>query len=60
MAKVKKCPWCGAEGVEAKASSKKNAYGTVIEKRCPNCKQVLAAYSKEQGDFLPNIRVFKD
>lgn len=60
MAKIKKCPWCGAEGVEAKESSKKNVYVTVIERRCPECNKVLAAYSKEQGNFLPNIRVFKD
>lgn len=55
-----KCPWC--DGVipmaEVKVGRRKNDYATVIERRCPKCSSVLAAYLDEEGDFLPRIRTF--
>jgi phage FluMu protein Com len=55
-----KCPWCG-EVVPApavKVRRYKNDYGNVIERRCPKCSNVLAAYLDVEGDFLPRIRTF--
>ncbi|MFC2018216.1 hypothetical protein ACFLTQ_02815 [Chloroflexota bacterium] len=60
MAKERKCPWCEEVVVEPVVSRKKNSYITVIERKCPKCNNVMAAYSEDEGDFLPNIRVFKD
>ncbi len=55
-----KCPWC--DGVipmaEVKVGRRKNDYATVIERRCPKCSSVLAAYLDEEVDFLPRIRTF--
>ena len=55
-----KCPWCG-EGIpvsEVKVSRYKNDFGTVLERRCPRCSRVLAAYLEEAGDFLSSMRTF--
>lgn len=55
-----KCPWC-AETVQTAAvrvKTEKNDYGTVIERRCPRCGKVLAAYLQEEGDFQTRMRVF--
>jgi len=55
-----KCPWCD-EVIpisEVKVRRYKNDYATVIERRCPKCSNVLAAYLDEEGDFLPRIRTF--
>ncbi len=55
-----RCNWCG-ETIpvpEVKVKRVKNDYGTVIERRCPKCGKVLAAYLEEEGDFLPKIRTF--
>lgn len=58
--KAIKCPWCEqttpASGI--KVARAKNEYGTVIERRCPKCGKVLAAYLESEGDFLPRIRTF--
>ena len=55
-----KCPWC--EEVtpvsEVKVAHKKNEFGAVIERRCPGCNKVLAAYLEEEGDFLSRMRTF--
>ena len=55
-----KCPWC--DGVipiaELKVERRKNDYATVIERRCPKCSNVLAAYLDAEGVFLPRIRTF--
>jgi len=55
-----KCPWCGeiTPVPEVKVIRHKNDYGTVMERRCPKCDEVLAAYLEEEGDFLPGIRTF--
>jgi len=55
-----KCPWCGEviPVTKVKVRRHKNDYGTVIERRCPRCGNVLAAYLEEEGDFLPGIRTF--
>lgn len=60
MGKEIKCPWCGEVVVEPIVNHKKNDYGPVIERKCSKCNSVLAAYSEAEGDFLPNIRVYKD
>ena len=55
-----KCPWCtevsSVSGL--KLERKSNGHGTIIERRCPKCAQVLAAYLEEEGDFLPRMRTF--
>lgn len=43
---------------EVKMGRRKNDYGTVIERRCPKCSNVLAAYLEGEVDFLPRIRTF--
>ncbi len=55
-----KCPWCGELISASEVSLKRyqNDYGTIIERRCPKCSKVLAAYLEEEGDFLPQIRTF--
>lgn len=60
MAKEVKCPWCGEVGIEPKVNRIKNDYGNVIERRCPKCGKVLAAYLTEEGLFLEKMRTFKD
>ncbi len=55
-----KCPWC--EEIipvsEIKVTPKKDAYGTVAERRCAKCNKVLAAYLDEEGEFLTKMRTF--
>ena len=55
-----KCPWCGEVIVvsQVKVRRYENDYGTVLERRCARCNQVIAAYLEEAGDFLPRIRTF--
>jgi len=55
-----KCPWCDEviPVPEVKAGRHKNDHGTVMERRCPKCHKVLAAYLEEEGEFLPGIRTF--
>ena len=58
--RVTNCPWC-EEGISlsvVKVKRYNNNYRTVIERRCPKCSQVLAAYPEDEGDFLPSIRRF--
>lgn len=54
------CPWCGKliPVPKVELGRYKNDYGTVIERRCPKCDKVLAAYLEEEGGFLPRIRRF--
>ena len=55
-----KCPWC-AEMIptsEVKVRRYQNDYGAVLERRCPRCTKLLAAYAEDQGDFLRSIRTF--
>ena len=55
-----KCPWCEetmpASSIVAKRL--RNEYGTIIERRCSKCAEILAAYLEEEGDFLPKMRIF--
>ena len=55
-----RCPWCGevVPVAEVKVGRHKNDYGTVVERRCPKCSRVLAAYLDGEGDFLPKTRTF--
>ncbi len=55
-----KCPWCGevTPAPEVKVGRHDNDYGTVVERRCPKCSKVLAAYLEGEVDFLPRIRIF--
>ena len=55
-----KCPWCG-ETIPVSSvivTRLQNEYGTILERRCSKCNQVLAAYLEEEGDFLPKMRIF--
>jgi hypothetical protein len=52
------CPWCETKTVP-KIRILKKEYGDVRERRCTNCKKVLAAYLVEQGDFMSSIRKFQ-
>jgi hypothetical protein len=54
-----RCPWCG-EVTLPKVSVLKRQYGDVRERRCSNCKKVLAAYLVEEGDFMSSIRKFQN
>lgn len=54
------CPWCGEvmPVSEVKVRSYGNDYGAIVERRCPKCSRVLAAYLEEERDFLPRMRTF--
>jgi uncharacterized Zn finger protein len=58
MDKEIRCPWCG-EMAMPKVKHSQNDYGDITERRCPNCGKVLAAYLEQDGNFLPDIRVFR-
>ncbi len=62
MAKTQeiKCPWCGETipTATAKVTHSKNDYGVVVERRCPKCDKVLAAYLEKEGNFLAKMRTF--
>ena len=55
-----KCPWCGETIPTAtvKTASIPNTSGTVIERRCTKCDNVLAAYLAEEGEFFSKMRTF--
>ena len=55
-----KCNWCGEmlPVSEVVVVEGENDYGTVVERKCPHCGGILAAYLKEEGDFLMKIRTF--
>ena len=55
-----KCPWCGEviQTSEVEVKHYKNAYGTLIDRRCTKCNKVLASYLEEEGDFLHRMRTF--
>ena len=54
-----KCPWCGNVGTPKK-KTRKTAGGEVTERICSSCNQILAAYSAQEGNFLPKVRVFEN
>jgi len=54
-----KCPWC-TKTVTPKVERKKMSSGDVMERQCPECKKVLAAYLATEGNFFPKIRVFEN
>ena len=56
-AKERSCPWCG-ETIVPEVKRHKNAYGDIVERLCPKCGKVLAAYLEQEGDFLTKIRSF--
>lgn len=61
MAREKlRCGWCAKEvaASECKVRRFNNDYGRVIERRCPRCNKVLAAYLESEGDFLIDMRNF--
>lgn len=55
-----KCPWCGETLPTAtvKVNHKKIGAGTVVERRCPKCDKILAAYLEEEGEFFSKMRTF--
>ncbi len=57
-----KCPWCGKDLQKSSLEKPvlKKACGDVIEVRCNHCNQVLSAYLKEEGQFLPKMRTFSE
>lgn len=62
MSQEVECPWCGQKVIpEAKIVKRKAA--EVIEKKCPHCSKVMAAYQADM-EFLDLIRqrvlTFKD
>jgi len=56
-AKERSCPWCGETAVP-EVKLRKNVYGEVMERLCPRCGRVLAAYLEQEGDFLMRIRSY--
>ena len=57
MSKEIKCPWCG-ERVTPEAKVMQRKVAEVVERRCPRCGKVLAAYLEQDRDFMPRIRTF--
>jgi len=53
------CPWCNKKTIP-KMSLVKKQNGSVRERRCAECDNVLAAYLEEEGDFMGNIRKFQN
>jgi len=54
-----KCPWCNAT-VTPQVNQKRTSGGDIVERQCPECGQVLAAYLASEGNFFPEIRVFEN
>jgi ribosomal protein S27AE len=57
LSKEIKCPWCG-ERVTPEAKVMQRKVAEVVERRCPRCGKVLAAYLEQDRDFMPKIRTF--
>ena len=57
MSKEIKCPWCG-ERVTPEPEVIQRKVAEVVERRCPQCGKVLAAYLEQDRDFMPKIRTF--
>lgn len=57
MSEKSKCPWCN-ETVSPDRRISLREKAQVIERRCPKCGKVLAAYLEGEGDFMPGIRKF--
>ena len=55
--KDRSCPWCGETAVPEVKRYKKD-YGNVVERICPKCGKILAAYLEKEGDFLTKIRSY--
>lgn len=55
-----KCTWCqkAIAATEVQVRRHRGEHGTVIERRCPHCGRVLAAYLEEEKDFFSRIRTF--
>ena len=55
-----KCPWCGESVAVSivKATNSQSEHEQIVERRCPKCDKVLAAYLKKEGEFFPRIRTF--
>ena len=58
MKKELKCAWCGEVVTEPRLKRIKNEYGQVVERRCPKCGKVMAAYLEQEGEFLKDMRTF--
>ena len=57
MSKEIRCPWCG-EMVRAEAKVIQRKVDDVVERKCPQCGKILAAYLEQDKDFMPKIRTF--
>lgn len=57
MSKEITCPWCG-ERVTPEAKVMQRKVAEVVERRCPRCGRILAAYLEQDRDFMPKIRTF--
>lgn len=55
-----KCGWCQKviPAPQVKVKHYRNEFGSVTERRCPHCSNVIAAYLEEEKVFLPKIRTF--
>lgn len=55
-----KCNWCSEmlPVPQVIVEESRNSYGSVVERRCPKCGGVLAAYLKDEGEFLTKMRTF--
>ena len=55
-----KCTWCLRQVVasQIKTNYHQGEYGAVVERRCPHCGKVLAAYLDEEKGFFSRIRTF--
>ncbi len=55
-----KCTWCqkAIAAPEVKIRKHSVEQGTVIERRCPHCGRVLAAYLEGEKSFFSRIRTF--
>lgn len=59
MEKEATCPWCEKKTLP-KVQILKKENGTVRERRCAHCGNVLAAYLFEEGDFMRSVRKFQN
>jgi endogenous inhibitor of DNA gyrase (YacG/DUF329 family) len=57
LSKEIRCPWCG-EMVRAEAKVIQRKVDDVVERKCPQCGKILAAYLEQDKDFMPKIRTF--
>lgn len=59
MGKQVVCPWCG-ESVMPQVSISNKEHGKVMERRCPKCNGIMAAYLNEKRKVLESVRTFRE